>query len=214
MEPKKTTGTSRRTAAGYETPEGIFTGMPPIAYPNTPGFSPKKPVMVGGEILADEPIEYNINRRTVKLTVRNTGDRPIQIGSHFHFFEVNRYMEFDRPAAFGCHLNIPATTAVRFEPGEEKEVELVAFGGKRRIVGFNNLTMGYAGYQDEPTYYPTRLKAIRKMENNLFKSIPEAEAAAAAQAAAKTAGKPAAKTQATAAARTKAGASPSKTPKH
>ena len=197
MDTKKKTGSGRRPAAGYETPEGVFTGIPPIAYPNTPGFSPKKPVVVGGEILADEPIEYNLNRRTVKLTVRNTGDRPIQIGSHFHFFEVNRYLEFDRPAAFGCHLNIPATTAVRFEPGEEKVVELVAYGGKRRIVGFNNLTMGYAGCQDEPSYYPTRMKAIRQMEENLFKSIPEAEARTAARTATKTSAKaePKAKTR-------------------
>ena len=88
---------------GYITPDGVFTGTPDIAYPNTPGFTPKEPVPVGGVILKDIPIEYNVNRRTVKLTVRNTGDRPIQIGSHFHFFEVNRYMEFDRPKAFGYH---------------------------------------------------------------------------------------------------------------
>lgn len=161
--------------SGYETPQGVFEGTPPISYPDTPGFTPDKPVMVGGEILTDSPIEYNIHRRTVKLTVRNTGDRPIQVGSHFHFFEVNRYMEFDRPAAFGHHLNIPATTAIRFEPGEEKEVELVAFGGKRRIIGFNGLTMGYAGNEDFPTYYPTRIKAIDQMERYGFKSGTPAE---------------------------------------
>lgn len=162
----------------YETPQGIFEGTPPIAYPNTPGFKPEQEVIVGGEILTADEIEYNTNRRTLKLVVRNTGDRPIQIGSHFHFFEVNRYMEFDRKAAFGYHLNIPATTAIRFEPGEEKEVELVTFGGKRRVLGFNGLTMGYTGGEDFPTYYPTRIRAISKMEKYGFKNVPEKEAEA------------------------------------
>lgn len=164
---------NQKSVEGYETPQGVFNGMPPIAYPNTKGFTPEQAVIVGGEILAEDPIEYNENRRTLKMKVRNTGDRPIQIGSHFHFFEVNRYMEFDRAAAFGCHLNIPATTAIRFEPGEEKEVEVVSYGGKRRIIGFNGLTMGYAGNEDEPTYYPTRIKAIGKMERYGFKSVSE-----------------------------------------
>lgn len=164
--------------ASYETPQGIFEGIPPIAYPNTPGFKPSQPVMVGGEILLSTPIEYNQWRKTVKLVVRNTGDRPIQIGSHFHFFEVNRYMEFDRPAAFGYHLNIPATTAIRFEPGDEREVELVTFAGKRRVIGFNGLAMGYTGGEDFPTYYPTRIRAIQKMQRGGFKTIPESEAEA------------------------------------
>lgn len=127
---------------------------------------------VGGVILSETPIEYNQNRKTVKLTVQNTGDRPIQVGSHFHFFEVNRYMEFDRPLAFGMHLNIPATTAIRFEPGDRREVELIAFGGKQRIIGFNNLVMGYAGEEDFPTYYPIRTKSIARMEKRGFKSSP------------------------------------------
>lgn len=158
---------------GYSTPNGVFSGKPDIAYPNTPGFTPKDYVPVGGVILADTPIEYNVNRRTVKLTVRNTGDRPIQIGSHFHFFEVNRYMEFDRPKAFGMHLNIPATTAVRFEPGEEKEVELVTFGGKRRVLGFNDLVNGYTGLEDTPSFYPKNTEAVRRMKEYGFKSQPE-----------------------------------------
>lgn len=74
---------NQNTAAGYETPKGVYDGIPPIAYPNTPGFTPDKEVMVGGEILVDAPVEYNTYRRTVKLVVRNIGDRPIQIGSHF-----------------------------------------------------------------------------------------------------------------------------------
>ena len=74
--------------------------------------------------------------------MRNTGDRPVQVGSHFHFFEVNRALEFDRAAAFGQHLHIPASTALRFEPGDEREVKLVPYGGKRAVYGFNNLVDG------------------------------------------------------------------------
>ena len=141
-----------------------------------PGFTPKDYVPVGGVILASDPIEYNTDRDTVTLKVRNTGDRPVQIGSHYHFFEVNRYMEFDRPAAFGMHLNIPATTAIRFEPGEEKEVELVSFAGKQRIIGFDDLTNGYAGYEDTPTYFPKRIRAISRMKKYGYKSVSEDEA--------------------------------------
>ena len=93
-------------------------------------------------ILADEPVELNAGRRTATLTVSNTGDRPIQVGSHFHFFEVNRALHFDRAAALGMRLNIPAGLAVRFEPGDTREVELVALGGQGRAVGFNNLADG------------------------------------------------------------------------
>ena len=141
-----------------------------------PGFTPAEYVPVGGVILASDPIEYNTDRNTVTLKVRNTGDRPVQIGSHYHFFEVNRYMEFDRPAAFGMHLNIPATTAVRFEPGEEKEVELVSFAGKQRIIGFDDLTNGYAGYEDTPTYVPKKIRAVSRMKKYGYKSISEDEA--------------------------------------
>ncbi|MDE5888348.1 MAG: urease subunit beta [Muribaculaceae bacterium] len=160
-------------ADGYSTPYGEFSGQPDIAYPNTPGFKPENYVPVGGVILQDSPIQYNVNRRTVKLKVRNTGDRPVQIGSHFHFFEVNRYMEFDRPKAFGYHLNIPATTAVRFEPGEEKEVELVTYAGKVRVIGFNDLVNGYAGLEDHPTFYPKNMEALRRMREYGFKSVSE-----------------------------------------
>lgn len=162
----------------FTTPSGVYQGKPAIAYPDTPGFKPATYVPVGGVILADDDIEYNVNRRTKKLTVRNTGDRPVQIGSHFHFFEVNRYMEFDRPASFGYHLNIPATTAIRFEPGEEKEVEIVQFSGKYRIIGFNDLTNGFAGLEDSPSYYPVRDRAMIKMKEYGFKTISEDEAEA------------------------------------
>ena len=99
--------------------------------------------MVSGEYFFDGPdLELNAGRPVVTLKVNNTGDRPVQVGSHFHFFEVNRALEFDRAAAFGHHLNIPASTALRFEPGDEREVKLVPYGGKRAVYGFNNLVDG------------------------------------------------------------------------
>ena len=102
-------------------------------------------VPVGGVIFADAPVSFNEGRPVVKIKVRNTGDRPIQVGSHFHFFEVNRALEFDRAAAYGMRLNIASTTAVRFEPGDEKAVELVPFGGLRSVYGFNDLVDSWTG---------------------------------------------------------------------
>lgn len=160
----------------YTTPNGVYQGQPDIAYPKTPGYTPDWYVPVGGVILQEGNIDYNTDRRTVTIKVRNTGDRPVQIGSHFHFFEVNRYMEFDRKAAFGMHLNIPATTAVRFEPGEEKEVELVEYAGKHRAIGFNDLVNGYTGYEDTPAFYPKKIEAFRRMNEYGFKCISEEEA--------------------------------------
>jgi len=99
--------------------------------------------MIPGEyILKEDNIACNVGRKTATVAVTNTGDRPVQIGSHFHFFEVNRQLEFDRQLALGMRLNIAAATAVRFEPGEEKVVELVAFGGDQLLFGFNNLVNG------------------------------------------------------------------------
>jgi len=99
--------------------------------------------MIPGEyILGDGDIEANAGRPTIELTVANTADRPIQIGSHFHFFEVNRALRFDRSKAWGRRLNVPAGTAVRFEPGDTREVELVAIGGARRVVGLNGRVNG------------------------------------------------------------------------
>jgi urease subunit gamma/beta len=96
-----------------------------------------------GELrLAEEDVVLNEGRRTATLVVRNLGDRPVQVGSHYHFFETNPELEFDRAAAFGMRLDIPAGTAVRFEPGQEKEVELVAFGGERALHGLNLLSAG------------------------------------------------------------------------
>ena len=99
-------------------------------------------VAVGGYVCHSAPISFNDKLPVTVLLVRNTGDRPIQVGSHFHFFEVNPALEFDRAAAFGLHLNIPASTALRFEPGDEREVSLVPFGGNRAVFGFNNLVDG------------------------------------------------------------------------
>ena len=102
-------------------------------------------VPVGGVVFADAPVSFNEGKPVVKIKVRNTGDRPIQIGSHFHFFEVNRALEFDRAAAYGMRLNIASTTAVRFEPGDEKAVELVPFGGRCAVYGFNDLVDSWTG---------------------------------------------------------------------
>lgn len=96
----------------------------------------------GEYILKDAEIILNKNRRTIKLTVKNTDERPVQIGSHFHFFEVSSALFFDRKKAFGMRLNIPAGAAVRFEPGEEKDIELVSLGGKKNVYGLNGLTNG------------------------------------------------------------------------
>lgn len=99
--------------------------------------------MIPGEwLLVDEPIEINSGRRTLRLSVRNLGDRPIQVGSHFHFFEANRALEFDRDAALGMRLDVPSGQSVRFEAGDERDVELVELGGSRRVIGFNNLVNG------------------------------------------------------------------------
>ncbi|WP_026564563.1 urease subunit beta [Bacillus sp. UNC41MFS5] len=99
--------------------------------------------MIPGEYrLKQEPIICNEGRTTCTIMVLNQGDRPIQIGSHFHFYEVNSALKFDRDQAFGKHLNIPAGTAVRFEPGDAKEIDLVPFAGKREVYGLNNKTDG------------------------------------------------------------------------
>jgi urease beta subunit len=102
-------------------------------------------VVIPGEyLLASGDIEANAGRRTLELTVENTGDRPIQVGSHFHFFEANRALRFDRSQAFGMRLNVAAGTAVRFEPGDAKRVTLVELAGARQVHGLNGLTAGAA----------------------------------------------------------------------
>ena len=99
---------------------------------------------VGEVICADEPIVRNAGRVTKQIRVANKGDRPVQVGSHIHFFEVNRALAFDRAEAFGYRLDIPSGTSVRFEPGEEKVVDLVELGGAKRVFGLNDLTRGEA----------------------------------------------------------------------
>ena len=120
--------------------------------------------MIPGEyILRKEDIIANDGRKTTKIAVVNTGDRPVQIGSHFHFFETNKQLAFDRVAAFGMRLNIPAGTAVRFEPGEEKSIELVSLGGNRNVIGFNSLANGSIDSEH------VRSEAVKKMQDSYFK---------------------------------------------
>jgi urease subunit beta len=145
---------------------------------------------IPGQIFfADGDIELNVGRRTTKLTVKNTGDRAAQIGSHFHFFEANRALEFDRPQAMGMHLNIASGTSVRFEPGQERVIELVEYSGARRAFGFNMLVMGSTtGKWDVK-------QAIDKATELGFPSKPESEMEAEAKAAAATAKKAAGKSK-------------------
>jgi urease subunit beta len=112
--------------------------------------------MIPGEyFLAAEPVIANAGRRTEEIEVANIGDRPIQVGSHFHFFEVNKSLRFDRARAFGMRLNVPAGTAVRFEPGDSKSVTLTELGGESKVFGLNALTNGPASQAAE---YSSRKK--------------------------------------------------------
>lgn len=126
--------------------------------------------MSGGAhyLYGDDPIEINAGRATARLTVANTGDRAVQIGSHYHFFEANRALSFDREAAYGMHLDIPSGTAVRFEPGDTREVGLCAFGGTRRLVGFAGLVDGGLAAPD------TRRTALRRATELGFGNTPAA----------------------------------------
>src|SRR5580765_9981 len=115
--------------------------------------------MIPGEyLLENEPVDINTGRPTATIAVTNTGDRPVQVGSHCHFFEVNRALAFDRPAAYGVRLDIAAGTAIRFEPGDSREVNLVAIGGRREMVGLNGLVNG--ALDDEAT----RKAALERVE--------------------------------------------------
>ena len=127
-------------------------------------------------IIADEPVEINAGRPTRTISVWNTGDRAIQVGSHFHFFEVNRALRFDREAAFGMRLDVPAGTAARFEPGDRRDVPLVALGGTRRVRGLNGLTDGSV---DSPT---VRGRALERMARRDFLDQPPAETPATDEA--------------------------------
>jgi len=130
----------------------------------------QKKVPVGGLVLAAGDIEINAGYPTTTIKVRNTGDRPIQVGSHFHFFETNAALEFDRKQAFGKRLNIPATTALRFEPGDEKEVVLVPYQGKQRVLGFNGLVNGWVGDESHDDYRPRLADALDRANRLGFKN--------------------------------------------
>lgn len=125
--------------------------------------------MVPGEYFIDGPeIELNPGCEVVALKVNNTGDRPIQVGAHYHFFEVNKALVFDRVRAYGMRLDLPAGTSVRFEPGDTKEVRLVAYGGRRVVYGFNNLVNGRL---DDPF---TRETSIQRMVEQGYGNKPSA----------------------------------------
>jgi urease subunit beta len=99
--------------------------------------------MIPGEyFISDRPVAANVGRKTTKVRVSNTGNRPVQVGSHTHFFEVNKALEFPREKEYGYHLNIPAGTSLRFEPGDTREVDLVEYGGKKTVYGFSGLVNG------------------------------------------------------------------------
>ncbi len=119
--------------------------------------------MIPGEVLAAAgEIELNAGRKTLEVVVANTGDRPIQVGSHFHFFETNEALRFDRAAARGFRLDIAAGTAVRFEPGQERSVRLVALAGERMVYGFNALVMGPLDTKAKKAAKPAAKKVAKK----------------------------------------------------
>ena len=119
----------------------------------------------GEYLLSSQPVEINRGRPSIQLSVANTADRAVQVGSHFHFFEVNKALEFDRAAAFGMRLNIPAGTAVRFEPGDRRDVALVTIGGSRRVTGLNGLTNGSVDGPD------TRAQAALRLAQQGFRDL-------------------------------------------
>jgi urease beta subunit len=122
-------------------------------------------IIPGEYFIASEPIMANKGRKTVKLIVKNTGDRPIQVGSHTHFFEVNKALDFDRKRSLGFRLNVPAGTAVRFEPGDSKTVELVELGGKKIVYGFHGLVHGSVKSES------VRGRALRNAKKKNFKGV-------------------------------------------
>ena len=148
--------------------EGVFpdgTKLVTVHDPIRPGSGSVDPnAVTPGEILAqDGEIELNAGREKTSLTVVNTGDRPVQVGSHYHFFEVNKALEFNREASFGKRLDIPSGTAVRFEPGQTKDVTLCVFGGRGEIIGLNALTNGPTDTDE------AKAQAIEKARNAGFK---------------------------------------------
>ncbi|WP_127782320.1 urease subunit beta [Rhodococcus sp. X156] len=124
-------------------------------------------------LYGEEPVEINAGRRTATVRVSNTGDRAVQVGSHYHFFEANRELDFDRAAAYGMHLDIASGTAVRFEPGDTRDVALCSYGGTSRLIGFSNLVDGAL---DKPGI---RAAALRRAEALGFLGASDGELEAA-----------------------------------
>ncbi len=146
--------------------EGTFpdgTKLVTVHDPIRPGVQKGERLFPGELGVDDGEIEINAGRRTATLIVTNTGDRPVQIGSHYHFFETNKALDFDRAAAYGLRLDIPAGTAVRFEPGEAKDVTLTEFGGTQELYGLNDLTNGSAKCDE------TKTQALRRARERGFK---------------------------------------------
>jgi urease subunit beta len=118
--------------------------------------------MIPGEyFLSDEPITANVGKSILSISVRNTGDRPIQVGSHTHFFEVNKDLEFPRKQSYGYRLNIPAGTSARFEPGETKEIQITEFGGKKVVFGFSGLVNGNLKEKQEEAFKKASEKGFK-----------------------------------------------------
>jgi urease subunit gamma/beta len=132
--------------------------------PIRPGRDPVPAGTPGEVVTAEGEIELSAGRAAATVSVANVGDRPVQVGSHFHFFEVNRALRFERERAFGMHLDIAAGTAIRFEPGDEREVDLVAFGGTREVHGLNRLTEG-------PAFGDARTAALERAERAGFSTV-------------------------------------------
>ena len=121
--------------------------------------------MIPGEyFLSEEPIIANIGKSVIILDVKNTGDRPIQVGSHAHFFEINKALEFSRKKSYGFHLNIPAGTSIRFEPGDSKKIELTEFSGKKTVYGFSGLVNGSLSEKQNEAFSKAKEQGFRGME--------------------------------------------------
>ena len=121
--------------------------------------------MIPGEyFLSEDPIIANIGKSVIILDVKNTGDRPIQVGSHAHFFEINKSLEFSRKKSYGFHLNIPAGTSIRFEPGDSKKIELTEFSGKKTVYGFSGLVNGSLSEKQNEAFSKAKEQGFRGME--------------------------------------------------